>query len=113
VAPFLLSQPVLFSHLSIIIQSYPVPHRTVPFRFVSPFTTFYFYCRRMPFRRMNARRRNRTRTKRPRFTRSRGGQQWTSTHQRTIHWMPVTTQLWINLNWVDVWFHLGNRFYRK
>jgi hypothetical protein len=30
VAPFLLSQPVLFSHLSIIIQSYPV--RTAQFR---------------------------------------------------------------------------------
>jgi hypothetical protein len=23
----------------------------------------------------------------------------TSTHQRTIHWMPVITQLWMNVNW--------------
>ncbi len=34
--------------------------------------------------------------------------QWTSTHQRTIHWMLVITQLWMNLNWVNIWFHLAN-----
>jgi hypothetical protein len=44
------------------------------------------------------------------------GPQWTSTHQCTIHWMPVITQLWMNLNWVNIWFHLvpnylGNRSY--
>ncbi len=31
--------------------------------------------------------------------------QWTSTHKHTIHWMPVITQLWMNLNWVSIWFH--------
>jgi hypothetical protein len=32
--------------------------------------------------------------------------QWTSTYQRTIHWMPlIISQLWMNLNWVNIWFH--------
>jgi hypothetical protein len=35
--------------------------------------------------------------------------QWTSTHQGTIHWMPVITQLWMNLNWVSTWFHLDTK----
>jgi hypothetical protein len=35
------------------------------------------------------------------------------THQPTIHWMPVFTQLWMNLNWVNIWFHLGNPFCKK
>jgi hypothetical protein len=43
-----------------------------------------------------------------------GGPQWTSTHQRTIiHWMPTITQLWMNLNWVNIWFLLGNQFCSK
>jgi hypothetical protein len=33
---------------------------------------------------------------------------WTSIHQGTIDWMPIITQLWMNLNWVNIWFHLGN-----
>jgi len=41
------------------------------------------------------------------------GPQWTSTHQCTIHWMPVTTRFWMNLTRVNIWFHLGNQFYRK
>ncbi len=36
------------------------------------------------------------------------GPQWTSTHQHIIHWMPVITRLWMNLNWVSIWFHFGN-----
>jgi len=39
--------------------------------------------------------------------------QWTSTHHRTIHCMPIITQLWMNLNWVNIWFHLGNQFCSK
>ncbi len=39
--------------------------------------------------------------------------QWTSTHQCTIHWMPVTTHLWMNFNRVNTWFHLGNQFCKK
>ncbi len=39
--------------------------------------------------------------------------QWTSTHQCTIQWMPVITQLWMNLNWVSIWFHLDNQFCNK
>jgi hypothetical protein len=31
----------------------------------------------------------------------------------TIHWMPIITQLWMNLNWVNMWFNLGNQFCRK
>ncbi len=38
---------------------------------------------------------------------------WTSNHQRIIHWMPVVTQLWMNLNWVNSWFHLDNQLCRK
>jgi hypothetical protein len=26
----------------------------------------------------------------------------------SIHWMPVITELWMNLNWVNLWFHLPN-----
>jgi hypothetical protein len=37
-----------------------------------------------------------------------GGHKWTSTHQHIIHWMPVITWLWMNLNWVSIWFHFGN-----
>jgi hypothetical protein len=37
------------------------------------------------------------------------GPQWTSTHQRTIHRMPVITQLLMNLNRVNIQFHLGNQ----
>jgi len=37
----------------------------------------------------------------------------TRTHQCTINWMPVITQLWMNLNWVNIWFHLGNQFCKK
>jgi len=29
-------------------------------------------------------------------------------NQHTIHWMPLMTQLWMNINWVDIWFHSGN-----
>jgi hypothetical protein len=39
--------------------------------------------------------------------------QWTSTHQCTIHWMLVIMQVWMNLNWVNIWFHLGNQFCKK
>jgi hypothetical protein len=39
--------------------------------------------------------------------------QWTSSHQHTIHWMPVITQLWMNLNWVSIWFHFDNQFCNK
>jgi hypothetical protein len=41
------------------------------------------------------------------------GPQWTSTHQCTIHWMLVIIQLWMNINWVNIWFHLGNPFCKK
>jgi hypothetical protein len=41
------------------------------------------------------------------------GPLWTSTHQCTIHWMPVLTHLWMNLNWVSIWFHRGNQFHKK
>jgi hypothetical protein len=34
-------------------------------------------------------------------------------HQCTIHWMPVITQLWMNLNLVNILFHRGNQFCRK
>ncbi len=37
----------------------------------------------------------------------------TSTHQRTIRWIPVITQLWMDLIWVKIWFHLSNQFCRK
>jgi len=30
----------------------------------------------------------------------------TGTHKRTIHWMPVITRLWKNLDWVNIWFTL-------
>jgi hypothetical protein len=36
--------------------------------------------------------------------------EWTSTHQRTIHWMPTMTQLWMNLNRVNIWIHVHNQF---
>jgi hypothetical protein len=35
--------------------------------------------------------------------------EWTSTHQCTMNWMPIMAQLWINLNLVNIWFHLGNK----
>jgi len=41
------------------------------------------------------------------------GPQWTSTHQHTIHWMPIIAHLWMNLNWVNLWFALGDQFCRK
>jgi hypothetical protein len=34
-------------------------------------------------------------------------------NQCTIHWMPVMTQLWMILNWVTTWSHLGNSFKKK
>jgi hypothetical protein len=37
----------------------------------------------------------------------------TGTHKRTIHWMPVITQLWKNLNWVNVWFTLVSNSVRN
>jgi len=36
-----------------------------------------------------------------------------SGHSGTIHWMPVSTQLWMNLNRVVIWFQLGNQFCKK
>jgi len=39
--------------------------------------------------------------------------EWTGNHQRTIHWMVIMTQLWMNLNWVNIWFHLGNPSCKK
>jgi len=39
--------------------------------------------------------------------------QWTSTNQHTIYWMPFITQLCMDLNWVNIWFHLGDQFCRK
>jgi hypothetical protein len=39
--------------------------------------------------------------------------QWTSTNQPTIYWMPLITQLWMDLNWVNIWFHPGGQFCRK
>ncbi len=30
-----------------------------------------------------------------------------------IHWMPVMTQLWMNLNSVHIRFHLGNPMCKK
>jgi hypothetical protein len=30
-----------------------------------------------------------------------------------IHWMPIIIQLWMNLNWINIRFHLGNQFCRK
>jgi hypothetical protein len=41
------------------------------------------------------------------------GHKWTSTHQCTIHWMPVMTQLWMILNRVTTQFHPGNPFCKK
>jgi len=36
------------------------------------------------------------------------------THQCTIHWMAVISQLWMNfINWVHIWFNLGNQFCKK
>jgi hypothetical protein len=43
----------------------------------------------------------------------RAGPEWTSTHQLTIHWMPIMTQLWMNLNQIIIWFCLANPFYKK
>jgi hypothetical protein len=40
-------------------------------------------------------------------------QEGTNVNQPTIHWMPVITQLWMNLNRVTIYFHLGNQFYKK
>jgi hypothetical protein len=37
----------------------------------------------------------------------------TRTHEHTIHWIPVMTQLWMNLNRVNIWFDLGNLFCKK
>jgi hypothetical protein len=31
----------------------------------------------------------------------------------TIHWMPINIQLWMNLNWVSIWFYLGNQLCKK
>jgi hypothetical protein len=39
-----------------------------------------------------------------------GGQSESITQQRTIHWMPIITQFWMNLNWVNIWFHLCNPY---
>ncbi len=36
-----------------------------------------------------------------------------TTHQCNIHWMLTITQLWMNLNWVNIRFHLGNQFLQK
>jgi hypothetical protein len=41
------------------------------------------------------------------------GPPWTSTHQCTIHWIPVKTQLCMILNWVTTQFQLPNPFYKK
>jgi hypothetical protein len=30
-----------------------------------------------------------------------------------IHWMPIIIQLWMNFNWINIWFHLGNQLCRK
>jgi hypothetical protein len=38
---------------------------------------------------------------------------WTSSHQSTIQWVPVITQLWMNLTWLNLWFTLGNPICRK
>jgi hypothetical protein len=35
------------------------------------------------------------------------GRLWAKVNQHSIHWMPVITQLWMNLNRVNIWFHLG------
>jgi hypothetical protein len=37
----------------------------------------------------------------------------TSAPSTGCHWMPITTWLWMNLIWVNIWFHLGNQFCRK
>ncbi len=29
------------------------------------------------------------------------------THQHIIHWMPITTHVWMNLNRINIQFHLG------
>jgi hypothetical protein len=34
-------------------------------------------------------------------------------NQHTIHWMAIMTQLWMNLSWVNIKFHLGNPFCNK
>jgi hypothetical protein len=34
-------------------------------------------------------------------------------NQHTIHWMAIMTQLWMNLSWVNIKFHLGNSFCNK
>jgi hypothetical protein len=33
--------------------------------------------------------------------------------QHTIHWMPIITQLWVKLIWVNIWTPFGNQFCRK
>ncbi len=37
----------------------------------------------------------------------------TRTHEHAIHWIPVMTQLWMNLNWVNIRFDLSNLFCKK
>jgi hypothetical protein len=39
--------------------------------------------------------------------------QWTSTHQRPIHRMPIIMQLWMNLNLVNIWFLPCSQFFKK
>ncbi len=41
------------------------------------------------------------------------GQKVLVVHQHRIHWMPIMTQLWMNLNWVTIWFHLGDLVWMK
>jgi hypothetical protein len=37
------------------------------------------------------------------------GPEWTQhpPAHKCIHWMPIMTQLWMNFNWVNIWFDLG------
>ncbi len=37
----------------------------------------------------------------------------TIVNQRTICWISIIIQLWMNLNRVNIWFQLGNQFQRK
>jgi len=34
-------------------------------------------------------------------------------NERTIHGMPIMMHLWMNLNWVNIQFHLNNSYYKK
>jgi len=40
-------------------------------------------------------------------------QNYVCLEQKTIHPILLVTQLWMNLNGINIWFHLGSPFYKK